>query len=312
MYFYPTLTEELKDSSGYASNPYSYSYMIDTAERKLIAKGKSTIKLEDSLESWKIESDGLRIRRTVSFEYPEVLFGKDGIACSGSELGICIIWINRSLTQMGTILPINEYMNEASQVFEFDYEFMPGELQGDLELDMQMYIKKSADDVSDNEAHLINDEGVTVGILEETHLDFGSIYMEFPIQEISNKQQPLWWLEIGEWSDPTTELFNDDNICIFLNTAYDSCPKMGDSIKYADVLIDIITTAYVMIFKRIEELGFLQQTINDVGLEQGSISKILFYFKDGCETDIDFSSVEHMHRSIWMNIASMIYGGEEQ
>lgn len=310
MFFYPTLTDELKDSSGYFASPYTYSYLIEENEQLLAAKGKSTVKIDD--ENWKIERDGLRLRRTVSFEYPEMLFGKNGIARTGAELGICIIWVNRSLTQMGTILPENEYVDESKRVVVFDYEFQPGEIQGELELDMIAYIKKSSEEVNEEETHLINDEGVTVGILDEIHLDFGSLYMDFPIQEVNNKKQPLWWLDMGSWSDPTSELFNEDNLCIYLNTAYDTCPKVGENIKNSDVLIEIISTVYMMIFRRIDELGYLSQTTNDVDLEPGSISKIMFYFWSSCKDPIDFSSIERLHKSIWMNVATMINGGDEQ
>lgn len=78
-----------------------------------------------------------------------------------------------------------------------------------------------------------------------------------------------------------------------------------------DVLIEIITTAYTMIFQKIIEMECLSQTVNDVDLEPGSISKIMFYFWSGCDTPIDTSSVERMHKTIWPNVAAMINGGDE-
>ena len=310
MFFYPTLTDELKDASGFSATSYEYSYAIDGVNYKLVGKGKTVVKFDD--EAWKVERDGIRLKRRVVFEYPDVLYGRYGIACTGSELGVCIIWVNRSLTQMGTILPMNEYVNDSSKVFEFNYEFAPGILKGDLNLEMQLYIKKSAENVRPEERALMNDEGVTVGVLDEITLDFGSMYMDFPIIEINNKKQPMWWLELSDWNEPKEDLFNEDNLCIYLNTAYESCPRMGEAIKNPDVLVDIIATAYMMLFQRVKDMGYLADTINDVGLEQGSISKILFYFRDSCNTDIDFSSEERMHKTIWMNVADMIYGGDEQ
>lgn len=311
MYLYPTLTEEMTDAAGFSSKPYSYSYSLDGTEQKLIGKGKSVVRFDD--ETWKVERDGLKIRRKIVFESPGVLYGESGIACKDAELGACIIWVNRSLTQMGTILPIKEYVIDASKVYEFDYEFTPGMLKGDLSLEMQLYIKKSAENPLPNEKSLMNDEGVTVGVLDETHLDFGNMYMDFPIIEINNKEQPMWWLELSDWTEPKTDLFNEDNIRVYLNTAYESCPKMGETIKNADVLVDIITTVYVMLFEKIEDCGCLADTINDVEVEPGSISKMLYYFKNSCGTDIDFSSsIEKKYKTIWMNVAEMIKGGEEQ
>ena len=310
MYLYPTLTDDMKDEAGLAASTYVYSYSIDGVDYRLIGKGKNVVRFDD--EAWKVERDGLRVRRRVVFESPAVLYGSDGIACTDAEIGLCIIWVNRSLTQMGTILPAVEYMDDAKKVYEFDYEFLPGTLKGDLSMEMQLYIKKPATLIPPEEKALMNDEGVTVGLIDETHLDFGSMYMEFPITEVHNKKQPMWWLDLSDWSEPKQDLFADDNLCIYLNTAYESCPKLGETIKNADVLIDIITTSYTMLFKRIMDCGYLADTINDVDLETGSISKVLFYFKDSCKIDIDFSSEERMHKTIWMNVADMIYGGDEQ
>ena len=310
MFFYPTLTTELMETAGISMTPYSFSYCIDGTEFKLVGKGKNTVKIDD--ETWKIERDGLRIRRRVMFEYPEALLGKAGIACANAEIGICIIWTNRSLKQMGTILPVSDYYAEASRVCEFDYVFGPGTVKGDLNLELQLYIGKAATVISPDEISLMNDEGVTVGILDETDLDFGSEYMEFPVAEVNDKKQPLWWLEMSDWSEPKTDLFDEDNLCIYLNSAYESCPKIAESISNIDVLVDIITTSYVMLFRRVYDLGYLSDTINEIGLEEGSISRMLYYFKISCKYDIDFSSEERMHKTIWLNVADMIYGGDEQ
>ena len=135
--------------------------------------------------------------------------------------------------------------------------------------------------------------------------------MDFPVQEVNSKQQPLWWLELGDWIDPRIDLFNEDNLCLYLNSSYNCCPKLGDTIKNMDVLIEIITTAYTMIFQKIIDMECLAHTVNDVDLEPGSISKIMFYFWSGCDTPIDTSSPERMHKTIWPNVETMINRGSE-
>ena len=309
MFFYPTLTDELLETAGFSLTSYIYSYNVNDLDCRLIGKGKNVVKFDD--DTWRIERDGLRIRRSIVIEYPEYLYGKSGIACEDAELGICIIWTNKTLKQMGTILPGNTYRNEASSVYEFDYLFEPGTIKGDLCLETQLYIKKAAEKILLGEESLMNDEGVKVGVLDEVHLDLGSMYMEFPIAEINDKKLPMWWLELSDWREPQKDLFDEDSLCIYLNTAYELCPKMGETVKYADVLIDIITTVYVMLYRKVSDCGCLANTINDVDLEEGSISKILYYFKDSCKTDIDFSTEERMHKTIWMNVADMINGGDD-
>ena len=312
LYFYPTLTEELQDQAGFNISPYSFSYYINNELKDLKAKGKNTVKLEDSWGALEIEQGGLHIKREVVIEYPEVLYGKKGIACKGAKLGLSIVWTNHTLTQMGTILPVAEFNSGAVLHVLFEYDFNPGEIQGDLKLETMIYIKESAEEIGNDELHLMNEAGVKVGILDECRLDFGSAYMDFPIQEKNDKDEPLWWLDMGTWTDPRQDQFNEDNLRLYLNTAYANCPKVGETIKNVDVLVDIIATAYTMIFQRISEMGYLAQTINDVDLEPGSISKIMFYFWSACDTPIDISSIDRMHKTIWKNVEVMINGGDDQ
>lgn len=310
LFFYPTLTPELVENAGISVSQYTFSYYFDNEFRELRQNGRNTVKLEDSLESWKIENDGLHIVRDISIEYPEVLLGEHGIACRDAKIGYCIRWINKSLTHRGIIYPKLEGKNGEVLHVSFEYDFEPKTIKGDLELQTVLYIKKTSDNVESSEQHLINDSGVVIGVLDDCRIDFGSIYMDFPIQEINSKEQPLWWLELGDWEDPTQEPFNEDNVRIYLNSAYSCCPQVGDVIKNVDVLIDIISTAYTMILNKIEEMGYLSRTINDVNLEAGSISKIMCYFLSGC--NVDTSSLERMHKTIWLNVASVLKGGDDE
>ena len=311
LYFYPRLTEELRERAGFTVSPFVFSYFYNNEYVELIQKGKNTVKLEDSRESWKVETDGLHLKREIKVEYPEVLYGENGIACKEAILGICIIWTNKTLTQKSIILPTSESNLGATLHIVFEHDFMPGEIQGDLELETVIYIKKSAREVQQKEESLMNDSGVNVGVLDIFKIDFGSMYMDFPIHEVNSKQQPLWWLELGDWIDPRIDLFNEDNLCLYLNSSYNCCPKPGDTIKNMDVLIEIITTAYTMIFQKIIDMECLAHTVNDVDLEPGSISKIMFYFWSGCDTPIDTSSPERMHKTIWPNVETMINRGSE-
>ena len=45
-------------------------------------------------------------------------------------------------------------------------------------------------------------------------------------------------------------MFSKENICLYLNTAYDACPMAGETIKNIDLLIQIISTTYLLIFKK--------------------------------------------------------------
>lgn len=196
LYFYPTLTEELRERAGFTISSFGFSYFYDDEYRDLRQKGKHTVKLEDSWESWKIEIDGLHLKREITIEYPEVLYGEKGLACKDAVIGTCIIWTNKTLTQMGTILPVSEFNSGAIRHIVFEYDFKPGEIQGDLELETVLYIKRPAEVVLPNEERLMNDSGVNVGVLDVCRLDFGSIYFRKSTQ--NSNRCGGWKLVIGQ------------------------------------------------------------------------------------------------------------------
>jgi len=310
LHFYPTITAEILDNAGCVCGKYDFSYRIEEQYKALRAKGKTTVRLEDSLESWKVENDGLRISRQISFEYPTFLYGDAGVAPSDSQLGVCIIWTNRNLTQMGYILPQSEADNNGKLIYNFLHEFEPGSIKGDLQLETVLYLKKSAEEVSEKEQNLVNIAGVTVGMIDEVSLDFDSLYMDFPIRDVKEKDQPLWWIEFNQWEDPTKDPFSEDTICLYLNSYYDYCPKVGDTIKNIELLIEIISTAYLMIFEKIRDMSeqYFINTIDGIDLEPGSIGMVMNYFYRGCDPSLKTESIDMLQKTIRVNIEKMLRG----
>ena len=310
--FYPSLTPELLDDSGYTSDKYVFTYEYEGKYLGLQQKGTAVTKLIDPLEIWNIETEGLNVVKTIRFAYPELLFGPNGVACRGAELGLCIMWTNKSLTQTGFILPETDITTPQGRVCKFNYAFSSGEISGDLELVINMYIKRPAERVLPDETDLINEAGVTVGEIERTVLDFSSMYMEFPIEEFKSEHEPLWWVEFSEWEDPkTTDLFTKDNVCLYLNPYYDACPSpstgdAGKRIKNQDLLIDILAQTYLMIFMKLSD-DDLRATKMNIGLTNNSICSVLHEFIKSCNTtELHWESPEHLLKSLQINIRKML------
>lgn len=300
--FYPILTDDMAEKSGCSVEKYSFSYTSGEYEYDLKQKGRSTIKLTDPSEIWNIENDGLRIEKQISIAYPDFLFGKNGIVCADADLGICIIWTNKTLTQTGSILPVNDITTPNGRKCYFEYDFEPGTISGDLELAVVLYVRKKADTVLEDEQNLMNEEGVSVGVLETVVLDFNSIYMEFPIEEIISEKEPLWWVEFSEWEDPKTiETFTKENICLYLNPHYSLCPMTDGNIKNVEMLSEILAMTYYLIFNRLSDED-LRATRNDTNLEPGSICSVLHQFLLDCEEELIFEPREKLLKSLQMNI----------
>lgn len=307
--FFPVLTEKLIEACGCQCTKYVFSYKDKNQEQELKQSGKNIVKLSEPSDSWKVEQDGLILKKEVKIAHPHLLYGKQGIIPQGAQIGICIIWTNRSLTQTGYILPAVDNTTPTGRICTFRHEFLPGEIKGDLELSLIVYLKEQAKAVVGDEDHLINEAGVILGDIETLSLDFNSIYMEFPIEECNAKDQPLWWVEFSRWEDPRVDLFSKENICLYLNTAYDDCPMVGETIKNLELLIQIISTTYLLIFKKLDD-GELHDTKNDVGLNPNSICSIMHQFILGCES-LRWESDESLLKSIQQNVAKMLKEGDD-
>lgn len=311
--FYPKLTSELKEACGLSVGKYIFTYFFQDNSYGLKQKGTSAIKLSDPLEIWKIENEGISFSKTITIAYPRLLYGVNGIACQGASLGICIMWTNKTLTQTGCILPESDIETETGRTCCFNYSFEPGIIKGDLELSVILYIKKKADSLLPSEEKLVNEEGVTVGDIETVVLDFNSIYMEFPIEEYNSPNEPLWWVYFSQWEDPKVDLFDRENICLYLNPYYAACPMVGEEIKNLDLLIDIMATTYFMIFKKIEEdPEDMKATQQNLGLENNSICSIMHQFIESCPVPLHFESQEALLKSLQINIRKLLEEGDDQ
>ena len=305
--FYPSVTDALLENCGLNADKYQYSYFSNGLEKRLNAEGKSTIKLTDPLELWKLSEDGITIKRKLSIAYPELLYGPDGIACTGSEIGLCIIWINDRLSQTGHILPKTDTTSSNGRELYFEHSFAPGEIDGDLELILSMYIKSPAINVPSGEEHLMNEKGVFLGDADSVLLDFDSIYMEFPIEEVCSQNDPLWWIEFSIWDDPkTVDKFTKDSLCLYLNRHYATCPMTDGEIKNMDMLIDILATSYCMIYERLSD-DQKAAVRNNIGLEPNSVCSVLHQTFSRCnKTSLKYDSPESLLKSLQENMRSLL------
>lgn len=313
IYFYPKLTNEIVNASGIQIGKYVFTYEYQDGVYGLKQKGTNTIKLSDPLEIWTVETEGITLSKTISIAYPLMLYGSNGIACSNASIGICIMWTNKTLTQTGCILPESDIETETGRVCTFNHTFSPGTIKGDLELSVILYLEEKAETVLQGEEKLNNEEGVSLGTLETVVLDFNSIYMEFPIEEYNSASEPLWWVYFSQWEDPKVDLFDKENICLYLNPYYSACPMVGEEIKNLDLLVDILSSTYLLIFERImEKAEDLQATQDNLGLENNSICSIMYQFIESCKTPLHFESPEALLKSLQINIRKMLEEGDDQ
>ncbi len=313
LFFYPKLTDELKNACGLSVDKYVFTYEYQDKYYGLKQKGNNTVKISDPLEIWGIETEGISFSKTVSIAYPHLLYGANGIACKNASIGVCIMWTNKTLTQTGCILPESDVETNTGRICTFNYTFEPGTIKGDLELSVIFFLKEKANNILPGEERLNNEEGVEIGEIETVVLDFNSIYMEFPIEEYNSANEPLWWVYFSEWEDPKVDLFDRENICLYLNPYYSACPMVGEEIKNLDLLIDILATTYLLVFNKISENSDdMKATQQNLGLENNSICSIMYQFIESCKEPLHFESQEALLRSLEINIRKMLGEGDDE
>lgn len=308
--FYPTLTKQMIQDAGIVTSKYDYSFKLRGFYEPLHANEKSKIELIQPNGDWQIERDGLRIKRSVVIESLPLLLGPNGIAPKNAVLGMYIIWSNPQLTQMGVIRPCEILQNHTQ--FEFCHDFHPGEISGNLELSLNLYIDKPAELVSEDEKTLMNEAGVLIGQIDYTVLNLSNEFIDFPTREVSDPERPLWWLDLKDWDDPTQTPFDKNHVLLYINNSHKAYKLLSDEKKSIDLLIEIMSTSYLLIISKIIDCGMLQQTIDDVDLAPGSISKFIRKFYLDCDDKFTANQApEDLQKVIHHNIDRLLRIREE-
>lgn len=281
--FYPRITSELVEKAGIVVSDYEFAYLgPDGANCDLSVSGNRVATLSDPLELWQMKADGVILYARVYIEYPECLFGPDGIVPSGADFQPCILWTNKATSVAGAIRP-SETSRDRGVEYRFVHVFSAGEITGDLDLNMILYLARAADRVDDNEAMLINETGVNLGEIGRTFtVDFDGDSMEFPIEEYEDDDGPLWKIVFEAWEDPREDLFSEASFTLLLNTKHPDCPKIsGASVSNQPLLQEIMAEAYFLIFEKVREFedgAAWRDMITNTDLAADSICSVLHWF----------------------------------
>lgn len=284
IHFYPRLTDSLIDKSGYRSREYIFTYRMapDAQEIQLtLGKGKVST-LTDPNQTWNLGEDGLRLNKVVTFDYPTVLKGPNGVAPARASVLPCILWTNKKLDLTGVIRPSVD-SKEPSLTCTFNHEFEAGAIAGDLQLDMILYLAESADALDEGEEILMNETGVNLGRLEEPlFIDIDGDVTNFPIEEFGEPDGPLWRMQFEPWEDPRDDLFSEASFTLLLNNKHPDCPKIANgAISNETLLREIIAQAYFLIYEKVREYeGAWEDMQKNSNLVPDSICSVLHWFSE--------------------------------
>lgn len=309
---FPTLSEQLTLKIGFLAYNYEFKYHVDGIARQLNGRPiegqehkNGYLQISDDRCEWTADSYDLSFKRTYTINNPLFLFGENGIACEGAELGLAILWTSKSSNQRG-VKVIGGFKRKSAKSIEFniDSAFPPGQLKGSISFQTILFLKTPGI-CKINEKHLANNAGMILGYLDEFIIIIDGNGSVFPIFEVSEASQPLWWVKC-DWTDAQVDRFEEENVKICLNKANPnySLLKLEDGIKDSPLLIDIIASALQIIIQKVKDEECWADIRSGKNFEQGSIAQAIHYFITTFNWDV--YSPENLARTIRKDLDSRI------
>lgn len=242
--------------------------------------------IKDENGVWTQDDNNLCFRRKYCLRTFQCLFGEGGIACEDAILGLGIQWTSPDSRQRG-VIPVGTF-GITDQILEVEAEkkFGKAQLRGEVNFSTVLYIAK-AGVPKENEAHLANTEGYILGELESYTIKLDGASSTFPIYEVNEPGQPLWYLKC-DWIDPTADLMADC-VSINFNTAHRNYSYLDRESKNFDsqLLSEIMASAISVLIEKVRlEHGYWEQIMQGDSLETGSIGQAIYYFMETLEWDL--------------------------
>lgn len=284
---FPKISRELIVKSGYISTKYNFSFHDNGISRELHSSvtdsstsKTAVLKLEDQGCKWHPEDHELVAECRNIFTTPLFFFGPKGIVPNDGTLGIAIMWMAPDTSIRG-IEPVGEMRRNTPAPYEIrgEIKFPEKMLRGTLILQTVLYLKDRGK-VEDDEKHLAHFTGTILGVMDETKVIIDGNGSLFPIHTVYSPTEPLWWVRCN-WEDPTQDAFNDDNFCIYLNSAHKDFALMNvnEGMKGSPLLMEIICSAVqLLVMKVLGDSIYVDDTIHGNNLKAGSVSSVINYF----------------------------------
>lgn len=284
----PVLSSKLKDDIGYSPAPLELYYLDDDTSFPLNLKDVNgdansyTAEIEDPRCQFDIQKHRIIIERDFCVNHAPLLFGSNGIAASGSIIGIAINWIASKSDHRG-IIPVGELHNNGSQEsLHVSYSFPEDMVKGSLILQTVLYLKETGA-CDEGEKHLCHQTGTILGTLDICELYLEGNGSVFPIVTINDAGGPLWTVYYDSSADVLQDSFDSEHVEIRVNSAHPAFDdlKLDADVQNSPLFIEMISSAMLVIVesaKQSLDTDFDAVLSGTTTYERGSIAAALHYF----------------------------------
>lgn len=288
---FPFLNEELQKKIRFQKSKVTFYYRDENNEEHELkdepVEAQSSINyIKDEAGVWTQDNYNLGLKRRYCLRTFQCLFGAEGVACKSARLGLAMIWTSADSKQRG-VIPIGTFgITDSILDIVVEKDFDVAQLRGEVCFSTVLYIARAGEPESD-ELHLANTNGYILGEFERYIIKLDGNGSTFPVFEVSEPGQPLWYVKC-DWIDPTTDSFSEC-ISINLNTAHKNYRYINKNEKVFDpqLLSEIMASAISIIVEKVRlQSAYWDQIMGNDSLEQGSVGQALYYFMETLEWDL--------------------------
>ncbi len=251
---------------------------MDNEANESHGQTQSVIQLIDSNCQWHANSYDLCFRRKCIISNTSFLFGANGVVDDHSVLGIAVMWSSKKTSSQRGVFNICEITkkNDNRKAFDIEGSFPPGQLKGAILLETLVYMKDPGDIKTGAYA---KNSGTILGVLDVVTIIMDGNGSVFPIVEVKEPFQPLWYV-VCSWSDPLVDAFDEDNVKLCINTANTSYNllKLEEGLKESPFLKEILASAMQTIVLNVMTSNYWDEILKGENFEDGSIGQAINYF----------------------------------
>lgn len=282
---FPTLNSigPLEDYFNITNNfEFTYNDNLNNTIKSLNPKilTDSTI-LKDSNHRWSPEFHNLYVRKKI-VSTNQTLYGVNGIAPTGSIIGVATVFKSSRSLQRGILH--NVIIDNSNSTFDFymEYKFDVNQLRGDFTLETILYLNKSSSYISDEESHLNNIEGSILGVIYKHKFVLTGDSSLFPTKTIKSNRSALWEFKSGF----SVEDMIEEGLMLEINESHKNYPLFdyknketynGEFVK--EVMISIV---FQLIIKHKDEYV----KYNEDEFQEGTIGSLIKFYIEAYNLDL--------------------------
>ena len=288
---YPTLEPNQLEALG-LSVEYLFQYQPTSSGGPIIVQHaieKNKFITLDNKSDFDREQDDLIIKVEVKIKKAIELFGLEGIAPEKSKIGVMMeVYSQKSKFRKTSVSTIAIEKSNEEFSLSFATSVPKGRVEGELDINVLLYLAKPADFLKDEESFLNNEAGSILGTLDAKVLCLAGNGSIFPIINKPSTDKKLWSLTIS-YDDPAVDRLSD-SVQLVLNSSHKDYAYLDqDNPKYCDHLIfEIVANAIVLIVEDLRSRGCLNDLSGEY--DNGSILQFVKYLKEVIRVDLSDAS----------------------